>query len=743
MDVITGADAPNGAPPNGASARSTGSSTAPDLNDVVRATVPQAGAGISSELGPAWCFLAAPIAVGLAIAGLVVAAGADGPTATQIIGALLVVLWSAAGVALGIGRRQDRLGPIVLAGAVAAGLLCLAESLVDKAVFDGSTDDVAAVTLRLSLGVLPAFAHHLFVALPDGRLTTRGRRRGVVAGYAVGVIAGYALCIDLDEVQAWTVLALWTVTFAAGVPATYVRYRTAGAIDRRRIQWLGWGLTVAAEGILVMTALGLLADWPNDPGTVALAMTGLVPIAIIAGTLPKMVARVDRLLTHTIALTGLTALILVVYVIVVLGLGRTPRGSEQSLLLLSMVAAAIAALLYLPARSWLTERANRLVYGARVAPDETLRTFGQRLTRSIPLDELLLQLAENLRSSMVLESAEVWTGQSGRYERSAGVPHRQPPPIAIGPKELPVVARAGVSGGTWLEIWVPQLVGPNGSSAMRVAPLAHAGMLLGFIVVTRKPDGEPFSETEDTVLTEIARQIALALHNVQLDTALQASLDELQVRNQELQDSRARIVAAGDNERRKLERNLHDGAQQHLVALAVKLRLAHDAVEDDPDDALAMIDEIKLDVQTAIAELRALAHGIFPPLLVSGGLCEALPAAAGRAALPTTVEFDSVGRYGNDIEAAVYFCTLEALQNAGKHAGEDATATVKVAEGKGALRFEICDDGAGFEMAGRADGHGFVNMADRLGAFGGTIEVTSAPGAGTTITGTIPLPTTQ
>ena len=121
---------------------------------------------------------------------------------------------------------------------------------------------------------------------------------------------------------------------------------------------------------------------------------------------------------------------------------------------------------------------------------------------------------------------------------------------------------------------------------MRVAPVAHAGLLLGFIVVTRRPDGEPFTETEDTVLTEIARQIGLALHNVQLDTALQASLDELRLRNQELQESRARIVAAGDAERRKLERNLHDGAQQHLVALAVKLRLAHDAVEDDPDDAM-------------------------------------------------------------------------------------------------------------------------------------------------------------
>ena len=172
--------------------------------------------------------------------------------------------------------------------------------------------------------------------------------------------------------------------------------------------------------------------------------------------------------------------------------------------------------------------------------------------------------------------------------------------------------------------------------------------------MTRKPDGEAFSETEDTVLTEIARQIASALHNVQLDTALQASLDELQVRNEELQHSRACIVAAGDSERRKLERNLHDGAQQHLVALAVKLRLARDLVEDDPEDAVAMIDEIKADVQTAIVELRALADGIYPPLLVSGGLREALPAAAGRAASPTTVDFDGVGRYGNDIEAAVY-----------------------------------------------------------------------------------------
>ena len=692
------------------------------------------------ELGPAWCFLAAPIAVGLAVGGLVVAVKAEGPTPTQYAGALLTALWAGAGLALGWRRRHERLGPIVLAGAAVAGLVCLSQAMVAKAVADASTNDVGAIALRCSLAALPALAFHMFLSLPDGRLKTRARRRSALAGYSLAAVVAASLVVDLDHLQVWPVVALWVAAIAAGAYGTMLRYRTVGALERRRIQWIGWGFSVCAEAVLVVLALRLLTDRPHSPGTVALAFTAVIPLAIIAGTLPRMVARVDVLLTHTVAITGLTALVLGIYVVVVLGLGRTPEGGERSLLLLSMAAAGLAALLYLPARRWLTERANRLVYGARVAPDETLRTFGQRLTRSIPLDELMLQLSENLRTSMGLVSAEVWTGQGGRYELMSGVPHRQPEPIHIQPKELPVVARAGVSGGTWLDIWVPQLVGPSGSSAMRVAPVAHAGMLLGFIVITRRPDGEPFTESEETVLTEIARQIGLALHNVQLDTALQASLDELRLRNQELIDSRARIVAAGDSERRKLERNLHDGAQQHLVALAVKLRLARDAVEDDPPDAIAMIDEIKGDVQEAIAELRALAHGIFPPLLVSGGLSGALPAAATRAALPTTVRLDGVGRYGNDIEAAVYFCTLEALQNSGKHAGDDASAVVTVTDSGDVLRFEITDDGAGFDMStGAGEGHGFVNMADRLGAFGGRVVVTSTPTNGTTVVGYIPL----
>jgi signal transduction histidine kinase len=162
--------------------------------------------------------------------------------------------------------------------------------------------------------------------------------------------------------------------------------------------------------------------------------------------------------------------------------------------------------------------------------------------------------------------------------------------------------------------------------------------------------------------------------------------------------------------------------------------------DSDPDTAKTMLEQIGKDLQEAVQELRNLAHGIYPPLLMDRGLAEALSAASGRAALPTGVEAEGIGRYPQLVEAAVYFCVLEALQNAAKHAGEGAQAMVKVWEDESALRFEVRDDGAGFDLStGAHEGHGFVNMGDRVGAIGGTISVESAPGQGTAIIGRIPL----
>jgi signal transduction histidine kinase len=277
---------------------------------------------------------------------------------------------------------------------------------------------------------------------------------------------------------------------------------------------------------------------------------------------------------------------------------------------------------------------------------------------------------------------------------------------------------------------------------LRVAPITHSGELLGLIVVERAADDDSFGEDDESALAELARQVGLALHNVQLDSALQESLEEVRRQAEELRESRARVVAAADAERRKIERDLHDGAQQHLVALAVSLRLARQVADNDPDQAKAMLDELGGSLQEAVQELRNLAHGIYPPVLMDRGLTAALEAASRRAALPTAVvAADDIGRLSQQIEAAVYFCCLEALQNAGKHAGDDARITITVSREPEGLRFEVADNGAGFDMSSTTiKGHGFVNMSDRLGAIGGTIRVDSEPGGGTRISGTVPIP---
>ena len=206
----------------------------------------------------------------------------------------------------------------------------------------------------------------------------------------------------------------------------------------------------------------------------------------------------------------------------------------------------------------------------------------------------------------------------------------------------------------------------------------------------------------------------------------------------ELRASRARVVMAGDAERRRIERDLHDGAQQHLVGLAVHLRLARDLADSEPAKAMEMLDSLGEVVQDALEELRDLAHGIYPPLLQDRGLAEALAAAAGRATIRTRVDAEGIERYEPDVEATVYFCCLEALQNAAKYAGDSAIAAVRIREEAGGLLFEVSDDGAGFDVARTRAGMGLTSMRDRVGALGGSLHVESASGAGTSITGLIP-----
>jgi signal transduction histidine kinase len=538
----------------------------------------------------------------------------------------------------------------------------------------------------------------------------------------------------------WPLGAEAIVAISLGAGVSQRRYSRSSGLERQRMQWFGWSAAVALEALLVALALRVLLGWPTRA---ALVLTvALLPFAAAVAmcSTRRLAGRIDRILAHTVSIAGLTGVVAGVYLIVVAGLGNTPTRSERSLLVLSMVSAAVAALLYGPARQRLGLYANRLVYGEREAPDAVLRTFGSRLSRAIPMDELLLQVAESLRKTLALSVAEVWTGSGGRLQRSVSSPDATPMGLVLKPEEEAVVARAGVTGTAWLSVWMPALVAGREGSLLRVAPTTHSGRVLGLIVAVRPPGSDQFTTDDDTMLTELARQVGLALHNVELDSALQKSLEELRDKAEELQESRARIVAASDAARRQIERNLHDGAQQHLVALAVNVRLARKLAETDPAGSLEILDQLGEGLQSAVQELRALAHGIYPPLLADRGIEEALRSAAGRAVLPTNVDAAELARYSPEVEAAVYFCCLEALQNAGKHAGPDATVKIRVWQEPGALAFEVSDDGAGFASNGaKGKGAGFVNMGDRVGAMGGSLKVRSALGAGTSITGTIPL----
>lgn len=639
-----------------------------------------------------------------------------------------VALWGACGLVLLLRRPREPMGAILLASTALSGGGLLAHA----------TDTGGGALIGwVALALMPSLAMHTVLGLPDGRLRSRALRLTVWSYHALSV----ALGVVLWSVRPghWIPVAISTVVAASiAIPGSVARYSRTRGLDRQRMQWFGW--SVAVSGVLgtMFAATWLLANLRSDSALFAAIVAAPVPLSFVIASSRRSVARIDRILAHTVSIGGLTALIVVTYVLVIVGLGRVPEPGERTLLLLSMAAAAVAAMLYIPTRERLSAIANRIVYGELHAPDEVLRTFGSRLSRAIPLDELLLQMAESLRKTFSLNAVEVWTGSDGVFERTVSDPDRGSGVLHVGEKEQPVVARAGVSGRTWITVWLPALLERREDAMIRVAPIAHSGELLGLIVIERAESAGAFGDENELVLSELARQVALALHNVQLDSALQASLDELRQQAEDLRASRERVVAAGDAERRKFERNLHDGAQQHLVALKVNLRLAEN-VADDPAAVKQMLQSLAHDVQETIEEVRRLSHGIFPKVLIDRGVGPALEAAAARAALPVEVDAVGIERCDAGIETAVYFCCLEALQNAGKHAGDGAQATISLRMENGVLVFEVADDGAGFDGSNRGSGAGFVNMSDRIGAVGGKLDVWSAPGQGTRITGRIPL----
>lgn len=508
---------------------------------------------------------------------------------------------------------------------------------------------------------------------------------------------------------------------------------------------------LAVAGLLAgagIAALGLLAGWAagGAPLAARLGVLGLLPA--VAGALAGRSLRLRRaagqLLAGAAALAAVAACATVALGAGLLVLGRTPTAQERGVLLPAVAVAVVAALAAVPLRARAVTAATR-VTARRLSPDEVLAGFAGRDGTRVPLEELLRRLAESLVTTLELRSVQVWTGDGTSLDRTLSLPTRDEAVPPLGSEALAVLGRAGVAGEAWVRLWLPErsddLVGDARPDQVRVVPAQHTGVVLALLVVERAGDADRFRAADERLLADVARALGVVLHNRALDSALTSTLEDLRRANSELRASRSRLVAAADAERRRIERDIHDGAQQHLVALAMGLGLARDLVADDPQGAAELLEQAAADVRETIQQVRDLAHGIYPPLLAESGLREALRAAAARSPSPVTVDVAPV-RAEPEVEAAVYFCCLEALQNAAKHAAGAPVTISATAEG-GHLAFDVADDGPGFDPQTSSAGHGFQNMADRIGAVGGWVRWESAPGAGVRIHGEVPLAATS
>jgi signal transduction histidine kinase len=497
-------------------------------------------------------------------------------------------------------------------------------------------------------------------------------------------------------------------TLAAAALARIRRWRS---VQRRPIRWTPYIVaTVVGVGSLSFSFTS-----PSNGPDVANAALGVGFGVLLPATIGLAVMRhglydLDIFISRSIVYGSLAIFITGVYVGIAVGIGTLVGSGGKPNLGLSILATAIVAVGFQPVRERVQRVANRLVYGNRATPYEVLSHFSERVAESYASDDVLPRMARVLAEGTSADVAEVWLRSGNALRRAAVFPLQSPAPAAV-----------HLDGSAELSI----------PTTDRAVVVRHQGDVLGALTVTKRR-GESLTPIEIRLMDDLAHQAGLVLKNVGLTSDLLARLEDLR-------SSRRRLVAAQDDARRKLERNLHDGAQQHLVAIKVKLGLVDMLLTRDPAKASATIVALKSDADEALETLRDLARGIYPPLLAERGLAVALQSQAGKATLPVHVDADGVGRYPQEIEAALYFCTLEALQNVQKYANA-SSALVRLREDGGQLLVEVTDDGRGFDVAVTSRGAGLSNMEDRLEALGGTLRIETSPAHGTTLVAKVPVP---
>jgi signal transduction histidine kinase len=640
------------------------------------------------------------------------------------------IVWSvvvgSVGAVLAARRPSNPIGWIFCGMGVVSGILALASEYARWALIVQGGDPpgglLAAwivewiwIPLIAGLGVVAAI-------FPDGRFLSPAWRRATWATIAITLVPtvliavipeltvyeGFANPVGVESDGLATVAQVSVILLlplvAAGTAAAVRRFRRSRGEERLQLKWLALSTGVLAAlfaiyGILVLVTgtaspEGQTLEWLESLTILAFLS---VPVSVAFGILKYRLYDIDIVINKAVGYGAIAVFITAVYLTVVIGVGSLIGYASNPLL--SAIAAAVVALAFQPARRRAQHLANRLVYGNRATPYEVLSELSSRFAGTYSLDDALPRLARVTSEAVGADTATVWLRTDGALRSATSWPS---------PGAVPSLPMSGDD----LPAFPPSETG---------FPVRHQGDLLGAISVSM-PASEPLGPTQRKLLTDVAAQAGLVLRNVALLEDLRAS--------------RKRIVSAQDERARALERNIHDGAQQQLVALTIRLRLAQGLVTKDPRGAEDLLGELQIETQAALDDLRDLARGIYPPLLADKGLRDALAAQARKAPIPVRVDADGIERYPQDVEAAVYFCALEAMANAAKHA-EASSVTVRLWQDD-VLGFAISDDGRGFDPGAGGPGTGLLGMADRLAAVGGDLRVRSAPGEGTTITGRIP-----
>ena len=587
-----------------------------------------------------------------------------------------------------------------------------------------------AVWLQTWIFLVPVGAVVLLVALfPTGAAASyrwRWLPPAIVASFALAILASMLRAgpVDLDDapgmvdpmnpigiepldpvltVIAWVGALAGIAVAVLAVASLVARYRAAQGEERQQVRLLAYVGLIAIGLFLVAlaTSFGLHEGESSTLNSVAffaffIAFGIGIPAAAAVAVIRYRLWDLDVVLKKTIVATSLVLFLmvaaLVMFVVPVLVVGLPVDSPGVALVVGIGIGALVWPLLRVSRRL-----ADRIVYGGRATPYEVLSEFSDRMAESYATDDVLPRMASILAAGIGAERVTIWLLVGGELRPAASSPATptDEPPLAL--------AFTDLTGDAFV--------------------VRHQGEQLGALTVTMPPN-DPMNHSKERLIRDLAGQAGLVLRNVRLI--------------EELRASRRRLVAAQDLERRRLERNIHDGAQQQLVALAVKLRLADQVVERDPAKARELLVQLQAETNEALEDLRDLARGIYPPLLADKGLPAALEAQARKTALPVTLEPDGVRRYPQELEATVYFCVLEALQNISKYANATAVR-IAVWERDERLGFEVRDDGVGFDPGSASRGTGLQGMADRLDAVGGELRISSAPGTGTTISGAVSL----